>query len=116
MGSMICMVCGILENSLSFVLTVFNLCSMYLWFEGEKSRMIAAHTPHRSTCLYYAEPGCYRYTLIHHGFYDIVWIMVLINLKIEFFSFNFWDVTNTKNKINPQILNLNSTYTVIPYM
>ena len=41
----VCMVCGKLGNSLSFVLMVFSLCFRYFRFEGEELGMIASHTP-----------------------------------------------------------------------
>ena len=39
----LCMVCDILGNSLSFVLTVFRLCFRYFRTEREELGMIAKH-------------------------------------------------------------------------
>ena len=45
---LICTVCGVLGNSLSFVLGVYNLCFRYFWFQWEELGMTALHIPYCS--------------------------------------------------------------------
>ena len=44
----LCMIYGILGNSLIFGLTIFSLCFRYFRIEREEPGMIAEHTPHFS--------------------------------------------------------------------
>ena len=45
---LICMVWGILGNTLSFILTVFSLCFTHFLIKGEELGMIVSHTPYCS--------------------------------------------------------------------
>lgn len=42
----ICVVCGSLGNSISFVLKVFSLCFSYFCFQGKELGFTASHTPY----------------------------------------------------------------------
>ena len=76
----LCMVSGILGNSLRFVLTGFRLFFRYFQFQREGFGMIAEHTPPRSMFCDYSYlifgglHGCER-----EWIYDVFGILILLN-------------------------------------
>ena len=70
----VCLVCGILGNSLSFVFMVSRLCFRYFSFQMEELVMVAGHKPHVFRILWLLSFHDVLVNLGYHGFTEMIYI------------------------------------------